>query len=318
MSADATGVIHDIGYQRYEGPRLGRAYAVRSLYTPRRAHRVRVRPVAARPRSFPWIIVGIMTMVAVDLHGDPVPDRRGRPVLLGVRRVAVDPRRALLRDRGPGAGLPGPARRGAAALLLPPTDQSGLCAGQAGRPDLGHLPGHRRPADAHVRRRRVHARRLSTGSGTSSAATPPGWPSRCCTRCVFGALSLLVASLAGRRAVAAALIVGVFLVTPPIYGLLVGIAFGRAASATPEGGPIELTGSNATLAQLAGLVSPVPVGLRSRPVVVRRHPARRRRSPRRRRARLPRAVRPVYFATAAGLFVVCVLLLLLRYRKVAR
>jgi ABC-2 type transport system permease protein len=29
---DATGVIHDIGYQRYEGPRLGRAYAARSLY----------------------------------------------------------------------------------------------------------------------------------------------------------------------------------------------------------------------------------------------------------------------------------------------
>ncbi|HEV7646521.1 MAG TPA: hypothetical protein VGP26_00010 [Actinophytocola sp.] len=27
-----TGVIHDIGYQHYEGPRLGRAYASRSLY----------------------------------------------------------------------------------------------------------------------------------------------------------------------------------------------------------------------------------------------------------------------------------------------
>jgi len=27
-----TGVIHDIGYQRYEGPRLGRAYASRSLF----------------------------------------------------------------------------------------------------------------------------------------------------------------------------------------------------------------------------------------------------------------------------------------------
>jgi ABC-2 type transport system permease protein len=27
-----TGVIHDIGYQRYEGPRLGRGYGMRSLY----------------------------------------------------------------------------------------------------------------------------------------------------------------------------------------------------------------------------------------------------------------------------------------------
>jgi ABC-2 type transport system permease protein len=33
MPDRAAGVIHDIGYQRYEGPRLGRGYAARSLYT---------------------------------------------------------------------------------------------------------------------------------------------------------------------------------------------------------------------------------------------------------------------------------------------
>jgi ABC-2 type transport system permease protein len=32
MSSPNTGVIHDIGYQRYEGPRLGRGYAARSLF----------------------------------------------------------------------------------------------------------------------------------------------------------------------------------------------------------------------------------------------------------------------------------------------
>jgi ABC-2 type transport system permease protein len=135
--------------------------------------------------------------------------------------------------------------------------------------------------------------------------------------CVFGALSLLVASLAGRRAVAAALTVGVYLITFPIYGLLVGIAFGRAAAAAGDGGPIELSGSNATLAQLAGLVSPVQLvsgvarwwfGVTQRgggpggggePDFLGPYG-------------------PYYFATAAGLFVVCVLLLLLRYRKVAR
>jgi ABC-2 type transport system permease protein len=31
MSADATGVIHDLGYQRYDGDRLGRAQIVRTL-----------------------------------------------------------------------------------------------------------------------------------------------------------------------------------------------------------------------------------------------------------------------------------------------
>ncbi|HYQ62137.1 hypothetical protein [Actinophytocola sp.] len=32
MSTPNTGVIHDIGYQHYEGPRLGRGYSMRSLY----------------------------------------------------------------------------------------------------------------------------------------------------------------------------------------------------------------------------------------------------------------------------------------------
>jgi ABC-2 type transport system permease protein len=32
MSAETTGVIHDIGYRRYTGPRLGRAQIVRALY----------------------------------------------------------------------------------------------------------------------------------------------------------------------------------------------------------------------------------------------------------------------------------------------
>jgi ABC-2 type transport system permease protein len=32
MSSQNTGVIHDIGYQRYEGPRLGRGYSMRALY----------------------------------------------------------------------------------------------------------------------------------------------------------------------------------------------------------------------------------------------------------------------------------------------
>jgi ABC-2 type transport system permease protein len=33
MPDTPTGVIHDIGYQRYQGPRLGRGYATRSLFT---------------------------------------------------------------------------------------------------------------------------------------------------------------------------------------------------------------------------------------------------------------------------------------------
>ena len=68
---------------------------------------------------------------------------------------------------------------------------------------------------------------------------------------LFASLALLVASLAGRRAVAAAMIVALFLITTPVYGVLMGLAYsgsgdGRASPAAPL-----------TLSQLAGLVSPM-------------------------------------------------------------
>src|SRR6185503_14983411 len=53
-----------------------------------------------------------------------------------------------------------------------------------------------------------------------------------------GSLSLLIASFFGRRAVAAAMVVALFLVTSPIFGILTGL-----------GGE--------TVRQLAGLVSPL-------------------------------------------------------------
>ncbi|SNY51623.1 ABC transporter permease [Paractinoplanes atraurantiacus] len=58
------GVIHDIGYQRYEGPRLGRAAVFGALYQ----HGLRAsfglgRSIKAK--IFPWLVVGIVLLVAV-------------------------------------------------------------------------------------------------------------------------------------------------------------------------------------------------------------------------------------------------------------
>src|SRR5690606_32145375 len=66
----------------------------------------------------------------------------------------------------------------------------------------------------------------------------------------FAALSIVVASLIGRRAIAAALVAAVFLITTPIYGVIIGLAFGSS----PEGIP---TGDALTALKLAGLVSPM-------------------------------------------------------------
>lgn len=58
------GVIHDIGYQRYQGPRLGRGYAVRSLWL----HSLRTAygiGRTAKAKVFPWLVVAIAGSVAV-------------------------------------------------------------------------------------------------------------------------------------------------------------------------------------------------------------------------------------------------------------
>src|SRR5213078_2027085 len=57
-------VIHDLGYQRYTGPRLGRRYAALSLYT----HSLRTAfglGRSAKAKVFPWIVVGFTFVVAV-------------------------------------------------------------------------------------------------------------------------------------------------------------------------------------------------------------------------------------------------------------
>ncbi|WP_323378180.1 ABC transporter permease [Streptomyces smaragdinus] len=62
----ATDVIHDIGYRHYDGPRLGRAYARRSLYVQslRGAYGL---GRSARSKILPMILFGLMNIVALIL-----------------------------------------------------------------------------------------------------------------------------------------------------------------------------------------------------------------------------------------------------------
>lgn len=66
MSDRNTGVIHDIGYQHYEGPRLGRGYAMRSLYV----HSVRSAYGLGRSawaKLLPFALLGFTSMAALIL-----------------------------------------------------------------------------------------------------------------------------------------------------------------------------------------------------------------------------------------------------------
>jgi len=58
---DNTGVIHDIGYQHYDGPRLGRGYAARALYV----HSVRSAFGLGRSAWAKVLPVGLLTLVSI-------------------------------------------------------------------------------------------------------------------------------------------------------------------------------------------------------------------------------------------------------------
>ncbi|WP_436523774.1 ABC transporter permease [Actinoplanes sp. HUAS TT8] len=59
-----TGVIHDIGYQRYTGPRLTRGAAINALYV----HGLRAAfglGRSAKAKIFPWLVAGVALLVAI-------------------------------------------------------------------------------------------------------------------------------------------------------------------------------------------------------------------------------------------------------------
>ena len=95
------GVIHDLGYQRYTGPRLGRGYAAASLYT----HSLRTAfglGRSGKAKVFPWLVVGLVfavAIVAVVVRSQTnvvfisylqYPDTVGVPVLLFLAVVAPE------------------------------------------------------------------------------------------------------------------------------------------------------------------------------------------------------------------------------------
>jgi ABC-2 type transport system permease protein len=243
MSAEnAAGVIHDIGYQRYTGPRLGRRYARRSLYT----HSLRAAfglGRSAKAKVFPWAVISLITLVALIItairtqSGEEVMAYSEFPeanILLLVLLCAVMAPEMVSRDLRGGV-LPlyfaRPLTRPDYALGKLAALVSAVFLALAGPLTLMVLGG----AFAVKQPSQVATEFGHYGQGLISALV---------YALIFGSLSLLVASLAGRRTVAAAMIVAVFLVTTPVYGVL-----------------YALSGEDTTGAYLAGLVSPMTLAV---------------------------------------------------------
>jgi ABC-2 type transport system permease protein len=226
MSDTTTGVIHDIGYQRYTGPRLGRAYAVRSLYT----HGLRTafglgRSAAAK--AFPWAVFGLVMVIATILTA--VRAQTGENpttywefplniVVLIVLFCAVVGPELVSRDLRGGV-LPlyfsRPITRSDYALAKYAALASAVFILLVSPMLLMFIGG-------------AFGMDGLSGVWTEFVEFTKGMAMAASYGIVFAALSLLVASLAGRRAVAAALVVAVFLISTPVYGVLMGLAYNNS------------------------------------------------------------------------------------------
>jgi ABC-2 type transport system permease protein len=299
--SNPAGVIHDIGYRRYTGPRLGRDYGIRSLYV----HSLRTAYGLGRTagaKVLPWLVFGALLFIAA--------------IIVAVEsQVGVGEQRLL-----PYHEFPGQVYISLLVLLFCAVAAPALvCRDLRGGVLQLYFSRPMIRSDYPLAKWTALVSAvflllvgplllLFLGSAFSLSSMSEVWDefvlfgqgvvTAAIVAALFASISLLVASLSGRRAVASALIAGLFILTTPVLGVLMGIAYG-----TSNGEP---TGNMLALSQLAFLVSPFTIvqGLadwlfgEGTPFIG--------------------PYGPVYLAVTFGIIVICVLLTLLRYRKVAR
>ena len=237
MSEQNTGVIHDIGYQRYEGPRLGRAYSSRSLFT----HSVRGAYGLGRSawaKVLPFGLLSLAGMAAlvlvvvntqlptqvIDYVGIASTFTYAATVFVAV--VAPELVSTDLRGNVLSLYLSRPLRRADYAL----TKLAALAAAtfvMLGAPMLILFLGMAFSTDDGI-----------SGVFAEAGGLLQGLLAAAIHATVLAAIALPFAALTGRRVFATGMIVAVSLLTAPVSGALMAFSTGDAA-------------------YLAGLVNPV-------------------------------------------------------------
>lgn len=285
-SRAADGVIHDLGYRGYDGVRLGRGYAAGSLYT----HSLRGAfglGRGAKAKIFPWFVGGVALLVAV--IAAVIRSRTGE---VAIRYVEFSDVLSLFLLLFLAVVAPDLVSRdlhsGSLALYFSRPLRRGdyavvklLALVSAtwllfGVPQLLMYAVAAFSMDGGPKARWEELLDLSGGLLYTGVYAA-----------VTAPVSLLVASLCRRRAYAAGAVVAVFLVTTPVTGVLLAV-----------GGP--------TAKRLSGLANPSSLVQGVRQWLFERLEG---------DLDIGR-FGPVYGAVAAALVMVCVGLLLVRYRKV--
>jgi ABC-2 type transport system permease protein len=223
-----TGVIHDIGYQRYEGPRLGRAYASRALFL----HSVRCAFGLGRSAWAKVLPVGLLSIACmaalvlvvvntqlpvqvIDYVGIASTFTYGTTVFVAV--VAPELVSTDLRGNLMSLYLSRPLRRSdyalaklsalaAAAFVVLATPMVILFLGMAFSTDDG-----------------------IAGVFSEAGGMLEGFVVAAIHAVVLAALALPFAALTGRRVFATGMIIAVTLLTAPVSGALLSFSTGDAA-----------------------------------------------------------------------------------------
>jgi ABC-2 type transport system permease protein len=213
------GVIHDIGYQRYDGPRLGRFAMQQALYV----HGLRAAyglGRSAKAKIFPWLVFGIMLLVAVivaairSITGESVLsylDFAGQMSFLIIFFTAIVAPQLVSRDLRAGV-LPLYFSRPLRAADYVSAKFAALVSAiwlLLGVPQFIMFLGAAFTTKDGVK-----------GVFNEIGDLLPGWGYSLLWALMFAAIGLLVASFTGKQAFAAGGIVAVFLVTTPIVGVL--------------------------------------------------------------------------------------------------
>jgi ABC-2 type transport system permease protein len=239
-AAVGAGVIHDIGYQRYAGPRLGRRHVVAALYL----HSLRTAFGLGRSavaKIFPGIVVGVAFAAAVVLvavrsqAGGVVPytylqfiDGLGIPLIVFLAVIAPELVSRDLRSRVLPLYFSRPLRRSDYALAKLAATVSAVWLLLAGPLLLIFLGG------------------AFSRSGGASAVWREftdflgGLGYAAMTAVVLGAFAVPLASLASRRAIAAVVIVVGFVATAPVIGVVNAIGGATAQQLSPLVNPATL------------------------------------------------------------------------------
>jgi ABC-2 type transport system permease protein len=280
-------VIHDIGYQRYTGPRLGRGAVLGAVYVQG------IRAAfgfgrSAKSKIFPWLVAGIVLLVAVIdaavksqanitlFNYEQFADTLSWLVIFFVAIVAPE---LVSRDIRSGV-LPLYFSRPLRASDYVGAKFAALVSAVwllLGVPQLVIFLGAA----------------FTTKTGMSGVwhevgQLLPGWGYSLIWAVLFASISLLIASLTGKRAFAAGGIVAVFLMTAPVVGVL---------SILPSSTAQHLAGLASPMALTSGIANWLITGSNTGIDVDR--------------------FGPVYGIEAVTIVAACLLLLLARYRKVA-